>query len=529
MAVRYEVDHLAAKVIGPNSPILTRRLFNASHALIDPAGKPRPYLAETLPQLNTESWKVLADGRMETIYRIRRGLTWHDGQPLTAEDFVFGWRVYVAPGLGIFRAKPQDLVDDMLAPDPTTIVIRWKSTYPDAGALTFEELDPLPRHILEDPFTAARQDPAAREPFLNLPFWTTEYVGAGPYRLENWIAGSQLEAVAFDGHALGRPKIDRFIVRIITDENTTLTNMLAGSLDYSVDFTLRFEQGTVLKREWEASKAGRVLMWPSSTTASAVQFRPEFQKTPGLLDVRVRKAMVHSIDRQAINDGVFNGEGLISETFVNPTMPYFDEVQRAIAKHPYDPRRAEGLMVEAGYAKDREGLFASAAGDRFRPDFWVTAGAQFERHQAIMVETWKRVGIDTNPFVLSVVAGRDNETRATFPGLTQIGIGSSDEGQMGNFIAAEIGTAANRWRGSNRGGYVNPEVDRLYDLWNVTLDRAERDRTYVEIVRVLSDQLPILSLYPNLGVRSHVAGLQGPEIGIPRTPPHWNVHEWVWR
>src|SRR5438093_315735 len=78
----------------------TRRLFNATLTLIDAGGTPHPYLAEALPQLNTDSWRVAPDGHMETTYPLRGNTTWHDGTPLTANDFVFSWRVYSEAQLG---------------------------------------------------------------------------------------------------------------------------------------------------------------------------------------------------------------------------------------------------------------------------------------------------------------------------------------------------------------------------------------------------------------------------------------------
>jgi peptide/nickel transport system substrate-binding protein len=223
MIIRFEVNDLALKIPGGGSPIVTKRIFNASLALIDGQGAPRPYLAAALPTLNSESWSVAPDGRMETTHNLRPGLTWQDGQPLTAEDFVFAYRVYTAPGLGTFIATPQDRIDEVLAPDATTIRIRWHSPYADAGVLKEGDLDPLPRHLLEAAFAAYESDPTTREQFLSLPFWTSEYVGAGPFRLERWEPGNRLEATAFAGHALGRPKIDRLIMRLIADENTVLT------------------------------------------------------------------------------------------------------------------------------------------------------------------------------------------------------------------------------------------------------------------------------------------------------------------
>src|SRR6266508_622229 len=68
MAVKYEVPDLAPKLPASSGPNTTRRLFNSFLSLIDDTGKPRPYLAESLPELNTETWRIFADGRMETTY-----------------------------------------------------------------------------------------------------------------------------------------------------------------------------------------------------------------------------------------------------------------------------------------------------------------------------------------------------------------------------------------------------------------------------------------------------------------------------
>src|SRR5438477_6437978 len=76
-------------------------LFNATFALLDERGHESPYLAESLPQLDTDTWKVFPDGTMETTYRLRPNVTWHDGAPLTAEDFVFAWQVFATPDYGV--------------------------------------------------------------------------------------------------------------------------------------------------------------------------------------------------------------------------------------------------------------------------------------------------------------------------------------------------------------------------------------------------------------------------------------------
>jgi peptide/nickel transport system substrate-binding protein len=523
--LRNEVDNLAAKVVGPNAPERTRRMFNAELVLFDGTGVPLPYLAESIPQLNSSTWQVFPDGRMETTYRLRPALTWQDGAPLTADDFVFAWRLYASPALGLFTSSPQQLVDEVSAPDPLTVLIKWNATYPEAGALAYDTLPPLPRHILESG-AATIDDPAGRDAFASSSFWTTDYVGAGPYRLTRWQAGYEMEGAAFDGHALGKPRIERVIARIMNDENAALTALLAGDADYAEGFVLQFEHAQVLQQDWAPSGKGIVLVFPDATSNHAVQFRPEYQKSPPLLDLRVRRAIAHAIDREAINEGVFGGQGIISETYVTPQNPTFAAVDKAITKYPYDPRRTEQLMTEAGLVKDGEGLFANR-GERFRPDYWITAGTQSERAAAIIAETWRRAGIDNAPYVLPLAAGRDNEVRATFPGMTQIGLSSRDD-TVRNFITSQIGTPARAWRGDNRGGWVSPEADRLYEAFNSTLDPTERTRAWVEMAHLVSDQLPVFVFYPNIRVRAFISALRGPEIGSPTTLPRWNMHEWAW-
>src|SRR5436190_14727949 len=91
MAGRAETPSVASRplrVFGLTSTTVSR-LFNAGLSLRDGDGSFRPYLAESLPQLNTDTWKVFPDARMETTYKLRPGLTWQDGTPLTADDWVF--------------------------------------------------------------------------------------------------------------------------------------------------------------------------------------------------------------------------------------------------------------------------------------------------------------------------------------------------------------------------------------------------------------------------------------------------------
>src|SRR5581483_8882148 len=109
--------------------------FNATLGIKDAHGGALPYLAATLPTLDTPTWQVTPDGQLVTSYALRPNLTWHDGAPLTADDFAFAWQVYTSPQVGIANVAPQNIMAAVDAPDPLTVVIHWKRPYPNAAVL----------------------------------------------------------------------------------------------------------------------------------------------------------------------------------------------------------------------------------------------------------------------------------------------------------------------------------------------------------------------------------------------------------
>jgi peptide/nickel transport system substrate-binding protein len=527
LSSRFEVQTLAFKypdAAQGGASAQAKRAMNAGFALIDGKAQGQPELAEHLPQLNTESWQVFPDGRMTTTYRLRSGLTWHDGNPLTADDFVFAWRLYKTPALG-FTSIPQDQMEMVEAADPRTVVITWKSPLYEAGILNSEQFPPLPAHLLNDSLQSVLQDPTAADAFINSPFWAFSYVGAGPYRLERREPGQFIEGSAFDGYALGRPKIDRIRIRFIGDENSVLTNLLAGELDFSPRLQLRFEHAKVLAQDWVPSGKGKYIIGPDYFIKVQHQFRPEYQTEPAILDARVRRAMAYSIDRQGLVDGIFEGQSELADTWMYRATPYFAEADRAITKYPFDPRRTEQLMLEAGMVRDGQGSWAYPSGKRFQPDFIVRAGTQHERGQAILVDTWRRAGLDVQPSVLPDIAV-PREERYTWPNMQAQ---TSDAGDYNGWASSQIGTPGNRWTGSNRAGWSNPEFDRLYEAFNRTLDDPGRNQLHVQMLKLLSEELPGYVVYESPALLAHSSALRNVEFdfpGPPRSTEMFNLHEW---
>src|SRR5581483_9448705 len=129
-------------------------------------------------------------------------------------------------------------------------VIRWSSLYPDADSLSAKsrEFPPLPQHILGPLYAQIASDgPAA---LTTAPYWGQQYVGLGPYRLVQWDPGAFIEATAFDGYALGAPKIPRIRLRFSGDQNVVVASMLSGDAQLAADNSISQAGADTLRAQW---------------------------------------------------------------------------------------------------------------------------------------------------------------------------------------------------------------------------------------------------------------------------------------
>jgi peptide/nickel transport system substrate-binding protein len=504
-----------------------KAIFGSTLVHLDRNENPYPVLAETVPQLNTDTWRVFPDGRMETTFRLRPGLVWHDGAPFTAEDFIFTRRANAARmdwGLSVSSISPVEhrTIDEIVAPDARTVVFKWKQLYIDAGT---PDVKPVPRHILE-----AVLDQGVSEAYGAHAYWTTQYVGVGPYRLSHWEPGAYIEGTAFDRYALGRPKIERIRITWSGDPNATVARLLAGDADIALDQAIQFQQAATLRREWAARNAGQVVLTASQVRQLQVQHRPAYASPSTVLDARFRRAIAHSLDRQALADAMLDGEGQAAETVAPRSISYYAEIERVVPTHPFDLRRAEQILAEMGIAKGADGVFVSPTDGRMTPEVLGIAEGQEGQETTIVVDFLKKAGFDpTLRLVPAALINQSDEMKATFPSFRTNYTGAnrsmSAERQLGSRAAAP----ENRWGGTNKTGWNNPEHDRLYEAWTQALERDERTRIAIQIVKITNEELPYIPTYFNMEVVAHGAGLQGPHPAALESTPYENVHEWSWR
>jgi len=485
---------------------------NAGLTHLDHRNVAQPILLERLPSQSDGTWIVNPDGTMKTTLTLRPNLKWQDGQPLTSADIVFAYHVYRDKEVPLMLDTPERWISGVVPVDERIVEVSWTQPFVEAGAPAFNHLTPIPHHLLEELY---ERDKGA---FVASPFWTSEqYVGAGPFTVVSREIGTRTVMRANPYFVFGRPPIDSVELVVVPDKNTITVRVLAGEVDFVNYSDISVVQAKVLKDQWESRGEGTILAAQVVNRGLAFQYRDVPRHQKALLDVRVRQALMHAINRE--ETGRLETEGLAGAS----DSPYPVEhylwplIDSAITRYPLDLRRAEALLNESGWTKGADGLFHNTAGEAL--DVEVTASSDYQRTPVIIADFLKRAGINGIPVITPEALDQDTEYRASYPGVT---VESWAPGVYDRLSAAQLATPANNFRGGNRGSYNNPQLNGLLDRLKTTLVAEERDDLFVELERFATADVALGNLYYQVRPAVVVKGLKG----IVTYPYTWNPWEW---
>jgi len=497
----------------------TRYLLNAPLTIYDDKGVQHPRVAARIPTIENGDWTVTPDGRMETTWKLRPDLRWHDGTPFTAEDFIFGFRIATDPewalGTRVLRS-----VDEITAPDPHTLVMRWKNIEISASQMGLNVVPPLARHLLAEPYATL-----SKEAFAAHPYWSDQFIGIGPYRMQQWLRGTSMDLVANDDYFLGRPKIDRILFQYFGDTRGLMVANMAGEVDVIPVGYLKAEEAFVLKTQWEPTGAGSLILSMVKLRNGWWQMRDP--GAPWVPDPRIRQAMVRLLDRQNLVDTLHNGLSGVDDIFLPREHPAYQLArQRGLPDLSYDPNQAHRLLSEAGLTRGSDGLYRTPTGAPVAFEASTSGDINTNVQEMVAIaNAWQTAGLQPNQIIITTsmnareVEAKTRGLRLTSEALDYVGFDGS--------LTSEISTEATRWRGRNSGGYSNPAFDQMHNRMVNTIDLPQQHSIAADLVKFQLDNMLYMPLVYSPSISANRKEVRGLTSILPYQRMNaWNVHLW---
>ena len=452
-----------------------------------------PVLATDVPKLQDGTWRINSDGTMETTWKLQPNVKWQDGTPLTSADLVFSLQIYQDPDIPPRRdTRGAPFIASAATPDPSTLVLQWSQPFELADG-EFGRI--LPKHLLEETYKVDKQA------FTTSRYFQEEFVGLGPYRLVKWEAGSHLEFERFAGYFAGRPPLDRVILKVISDPNTLIANILSGAVDVALPPSVGQDVLEDVQKRWQGTGNRATAESSGRMRVLDPQHRAEYARPLFGTTVReVRQALYHAVDRQSMADLLTSGIAPAADSWIPPDYWLRADVESAIPKFPLDLNRSQQLLAQVGWNKTADGgLVHNQTGERFEVIVRLAtaqgASAGKEKEAAIIRDNWKPLGIETIIEPIPAARAGDRQYEATVPGFSLTG----NLGPRGFWTSRTdsriIASEADRWAGGNKAGYSNPRVDQLIDALKATIEPSTQIPLHRELLQIQMGDVALMPLY----------------------------------
>ena len=518
--VTFDTD-LTGAAAGRNQGGVTNVRYIAHDGLMTRTGPQsyEPRLVTESPSTERGTWTVNPDGSMDMTWKLRPNIKWHDGTAFTSDDMMFTFEVRRDPDLARLsggRGRPE-LMQSAAAPDPQTFVVRWRQVYVLAGLA--DGLDPLPKHLLGDLWA---QD---KEAMTQSRYFTTDFVGLGAFKLARWEQASHMEFVPNEDYYLGRPLLDRVIVRFIPDPNTMVASILSEAVDVVLPTGVDLDAALEVRRRWEGT--GNVVHSDvvGGLHQLEIQHRQEYARpTFGLPNRNVRQAFYQAIDREALAEVMAQGLAPAADSWYAPNDPVRKDIEGEIPQFPYNPARATQLLEAEGWVRGGDGvLMHRPSGERFQTEIQLRPGEEGLRAGSIVGDAWRAIGAVVDLEVLTPATANDGQHLSTRPGPALISPGGYNFYDR-RLHSMGIPRAETRWTGNNRGGYSNPRVDEILNKLAVTVDTRERVGLHRDLLREQMGDVALMPLYWEVLPILMLRGVVGPRMqGNEATP---NIYQW---
>jgi len=443
---------------------------------------------------------------------LRDDVTWSDGEPVTANDFVFTYEMYMAESNVVASRYPyEDYVASVEAPDDQTVVVNFTEPFA-AWLVEIFQYGVLPEHVLRPVFEA--------DGTLDTAEWNTApTVGVGPFVFQEWETDSHMIFVA-NPNWINPPQLEQVFIRM-ADDAAQEVSILAGDTD--IGSFLDWSQADAINN----SGVAQFVTQPSGFDEGwFLNFDPETAH-PAMLDVNVRKAIVLATDREKIVQDLLGGLTEVPATFWDSTPPFGNP---DLTPYPYDPDEANRLLDEAGWTDSNGDGTRDKDGTELVLRYIANQRQLRKDVQAVVQQMWAQAGIGVelvnygDDFFNGYADGGPQATGEYDIAEYSSAPAFPDPEASSNWLCSQV-VGADNPDGANWQGYCNADLDALFDQQASETDPEARKQLYYQIGQMMHDDVVWVGLWKDPDLWSMSNRLQG--VRFSGATPFWNAHEWT--
>lgn len=440
-----------------------------------------------------KSWDWARDS-LSIAFHIDPRAHWHDGRAVTAKDVKFSFDVFKDTVIAANVAPLLSNIDSVTVRDSMTAVVWFGHRAPEQFYDAVYQVWIMPEHLLGAiPHAQLRTSEAAKHP-----------IGSDRFRLSRWESGQRVELVADTANYRGRAKLNRVVMRPMSDYDAGVTQLLTGDADFFEALLPQY-----LPRI-DSSKTVRAVPYPGfGYTFMGMNLNdPKSLKRPHPIfgDRETRHALSMAVDRQAMLQNVFGRYGKISYGPFPKAVAVADTTLRLL---PYDQARAKALLDSLGWKPGADGIRVKA-GRKLEFGLMVPTSSRARMTYAVLLqEAFKNVGakVDIEQLDLNTF-GQRQETRQFDAELAAFSTDPSPSGFKQTWSSSGIGKG-----GGNVVGYTNAKFDGLLDSALTSYDAAKAKQYASRAFQIEIDDAPGIWLYDVLYIagahkRLHATGLR---------------------
>ena len=529
VGIGQEFENFNPLIATMNATTIMSKLVMRTLVTIDADGKWVPQLAKSIPSIESGTAKLVTVGGVKKIqadWEIIEKAKWGDGVPVTCDDFAFAIKVASAATVSVGEKETYTQVEKVTS-DPTN---PKKCTFLyDKAKWDFYQLGqthPLPKHIEEKIFNMYGAENAGYEKnslYVKDPYNKGLY--NGPYLMQELQLGDH---VTFVPNPLfyGEPaKIKKIIFKLIPNSGTLEANLRSGTIDMISTLGFALDQALAFDKKVKAENLPYVVLFQPSTVYEHIDLNLD---NPALKDIKVRKALNYSINREELVASLFEGKQSPAIHSVTPRDPWYTDDPTKVTIYKYDPRQAEKLLDEAGWKMGADGIRAKG-GKKLSFTLMTTAGNKTrELVQVYLQNKWKQVGIEVNSKnePARVFFGETTKKRAFDSMALFAWVSSPENSPKSTFLSTNIPNAKNGYSGQNQMGWKNKEVDKLLLQLDLEFDHPKRVAIVHQILKYYTDEVPVLPLYYRSDVAAIPTQMKGFRLTGHQFPETNEVEKW---